>query len=57
MLFGELWLAERITCRYLSQVRQELAMRLLARVYAGGSAPSKVNLSRIESILKLTDFS
>lgn len=29
--------------RYLSQVRQELAMRLLARVYAGGSTPSKVS--------------
>jgi len=28
--------------RYLSQVRQELAMRLLARVYAGGPTPSKV---------------
>ena len=29
--------------QYLSQVRQELAMRLLQRVYAGGSgAPSKV---------------
>ena len=29
--------------RYLSQVRQELAMRLLARVYANGSTPSKVS--------------
>ena len=28
--------------RYLSQVRQELAMRLLARVYADGPTPSKV---------------
>ena len=28
--------------RYLSQVRQELALRLLARVYAGGPTPSKV---------------
>jgi actin related protein 2/3 complex, subunit 3 len=28
--------------QYLSQVRQELALRLLARVYAGGAqAPSK----------------
>ncbi|KAI9825252.1 MAG: subunit of the Arp2/3 complex [Thelocarpon impressellum] len=27
--------------QYLGQVRQELAIRLLARVYAGGSAPSK----------------
>ncbi|KAI4125858.1 MAG: hypothetical protein LQ347_005206 [Umbilicaria vellea] len=31
--------------QYLSQVRQELAMRLLARVYAGGNAPSKWWLS------------
>lgn len=52
----EYWLAERITSRYLSQARQELAMRLLARVYAGGPAPSKVSLSRIETILKLTAF-
>lgn len=29
--------------RYLSQVRQELAMRLLARVYADGSTPSKAS--------------
>ncbi len=29
--------------RYLSQVRQELAMRLLARVYADGNTPSKVS--------------
>ena len=29
--------------RYLSQVRQELAVRLVARLYAGGSGtPSKV---------------
>ena len=28
--------------RYLSQVRQELAMRLLARVYADSNTPSKV---------------
>ncbi|MCJ1374600.1 subunit of the Arp2/3 complex [Loxospora ochrophaea] len=31
--------------QYLSQVRQELAQRLLQRVYAGGSAPSKWWLS------------
>ena len=30
--------------RYLSQVRQELAMRLLARVYADGNTPSKVSV-------------
>ncbi|MCJ1363938.1 subunit of the Arp2/3 complex [Acarospora aff. strigata] len=30
---------------YLSQVRQELAIRLLARVYAGGNVPSKWWLS------------
>ena len=30
--------------RYLSQVRQELAIRLLQRVYAGGNTPSKVRL-------------
>lgn len=41
--------------RYLSQVRQELAMRLLARVYAGGNAPSKVTSSADErSILEWT---
>lgn len=28
--------------RYLSQVRQELAIRLLQRVYMGGNTPSKV---------------
>ena len=28
--------------QYLSQARQELAMRLLQRVYAGGNTPSKV---------------
>lgn len=28
--------------RYLSQVRQELAIRLLGRVYAEGNTPSKV---------------
>lgn len=28
--------------RYISQVRQELAMRLLGRIYAGGNTPSKV---------------
>lgn len=33
--------ADRVN-RYLSQVRQELAMRLLVRVYAGGPTPSKV---------------
>ena len=34
-----------LTCpRYLSQVRQELAMRLLARVYADGNTPSKVSV-------------
>ncbi|KKY22636.1 putative arp2 3 complex subunit arc18 [Phaeomoniella chlamydospora] len=31
--------------QYLSQVRQELAMRLLARLYAGGAGPSKWWLS------------
>ncbi|KAL2041798.1 hypothetical protein N7G274_005582 [Stereocaulon virgatum] len=31
--------------QYLSQVRQELAMRLLARVYADGNTPSKWWLS------------
>ncbi|KAI4145778.1 MAG: hypothetical protein LQ340_006165 [Diploschistes diacapsis] len=31
--------------QYLSQVRQELAMRLLQRVYAGGTTPSKWWLS------------
>lgn len=30
--------------RYLSQVRQELAVRLLARLYADGPTPSKVRL-------------
>ena len=36
------WL-QTLTCnRYLSQVRQELATRLLQRVYAGGNTPSKV---------------
>ena len=29
--------------QYLSQVRQELAMRLLQRVYTGGNTPSKVS--------------
>ncbi|KAI9785471.1 MAG: subunit of the Arp2/3 complex [Geoglossum umbratile] len=34
------------TCSiYISQVRQELAIRLLARVYAGGNTPSKWWLS------------
>ena len=40
--------------RYLSQVRQELAMRLLARLYADGPAPSKVGshfLFSFESVL------
>lgn len=32
-----------LLARYISQVRQELAIRLLARVYAGGSTPSKVS--------------
>lgn len=41
-----------ILFRYLSQVRQELAMRLLARVYAGGNAPSKVR-SSVDEILIL----
>ncbi|KAI9774812.1 MAG: subunit of the Arp2/3 complex [Geoglossum simile] len=31
--------------QYISQVRQELAVRLLARVYAGGNTPSKWWLS------------
>ncbi|KAI9828863.1 MAG: hypothetical protein M1819_006478 [Sarea resinae] len=31
--------------QYMSQVRQELAVRLLARVYAGGNTPSKWWLS------------
>lgn len=31
-----------MSLRYLSQVRQELAIRLLARVYADGNFPSKV---------------
>ena len=35
-----------MTFRYLSQVRQELAMRLLSRVYADGNAPSKVSQFR-----------
>ena len=35
-----------VCCRYLSQVRQELAMRLLARIYADGPTPSKVNQVR-----------
>lgn len=36
-----------LICRYLSQVRQELAVRLVARLYAGGSStPSKVSVSR-----------
>jgi hypothetical protein len=30
-------------CRYLSQVRQELAIRLLTRLYPGGEGPSKVS--------------
>lgn len=38
----EFWFAESITPRYLSQARQELAIRLVNRVYAGGPAPSKV---------------
>lgn len=37
--------------RYLSQVRQELAMRLLARVYAGGPTPSKVIHTKWDSRL------
>lgn len=53
---GEFKFAERIASRYLSQARQELALRLVNRVYAGGPAPSKVGLSKIESILKLTAF-
>ena len=28
--------------QYIAQVRQELALRLLARIYAGGNTPSKV---------------
>ena len=42
--------------RYLSQVRQELAMRLLARVYADSNTPSKVGVLtlslRIRSSIK-----
>lgn len=38
-----------ILLRYLSQVRQELAIRLLGRVYADGNAPSKVSLKWLES--------
>lgn len=30
--------------QYISQMRQELAVRLLNRIYAGGDVPSKVNL-------------
>ena len=33
--------------QYLGQVRQELAMRLLQRVYAGGTTPSKVGASLV----------
>ena len=40
-----------MTIRYLSQVRQELAMRLLARVYAGGNTPSKVRSSAVERLM------
>ena len=45
--------------RYLSQVRQELAMRLLARVYADRPTPSKVSLiSRIwRLVVMLTVYS
>lgn len=31
--------------RYISQVRQETAMRLHARLYPGGEGPSKVDLT------------
>jgi actin related protein 2/3 complex subunit 3 len=38
--------ADMMVVRYLSQVRQELAIRLLARLYAGGATtPSKWWLS------------
>ena len=40
-----------MTVRYLSQVRQELAMRLLARVYAGGNTPSKVRSPTAEILV------
>jgi hypothetical protein len=33
----------RLIFRYLSQVRQEIAIRLHARLYAGGEGPSKVD--------------
>jgi hypothetical protein len=33
----------RLIIRYLSQVRQEIAIRLHARLYAGGEGPSKVD--------------
>ncbi|KAI9841384.1 MAG: subunit of the Arp2/3 complex [Thelocarpon superellum] len=36
--------------QYLSQVRQELAIRLLARIYAGGNTPSKVGLTLPSSV-------
>jgi actin related protein 2/3 complex, subunit 3 len=32
---------------YLSQVRQELAMRLLQRLYEGGNGPSKVDVALV----------
>ena len=40
--------------RYLSQVRQELAMRLLARVYADGNTPSKVSVFNLSVRIGIT---
>jgi actin related protein 2/3 complex subunit 3 len=37
--------------RYISQVRQEIAVRLHARLYPGGEGPSKVGFRQQQSLL------
>lgn len=38
-----IYIQELIGCRYIAQVRQEIAIRLHARLYPGGVGPSKVS--------------
>lgn len=42
------------SCRYISQVRQETAIRLHARLYPGGEGPSKVSPQRMLPVTRLT---
>lgn len=42
--------------QYMSQMRQELAVRLLNRIYADGELPSKVEPSSINRLISFTDM-